>query len=149
MKKKTILIAILLTIVLTVGIFLAMPTGVKEFTARAGEKVMQIFINQKPSKVKVEKIGDKCYVPLYFPVEKGQQEYDLKVKYDPETKKVEITKTRKDRKMRGDGKCPICGGSGKCQHCYPVGSGDNTSGSPCNICNGTGDCQFCNGTGKY
>ena len=145
--NKKIRIFLIVFAVLFVGI-VAVNILSPTFVTRAKD-AWKVLINGKPSKVTPKKAGKMEYIPLNFPLEEGEQVWEVKMKYNPETKKVEITKVNKKKEVRGDTKCELCNGTGKCQACYPPGSGKNIQGDPCPACDGTGDCMICNGEGSY
>lgn len=43
--------------------------------------------------------------------------------------------------------CTQCGGSAKCQSCYPAGSKKGYGGESCYYCSGSGVCTQCAGSG--
>jgi len=116
-------------------------------TAWAKSSPLKIFINEKPSTVKATEVDGVPYVPVYFPAEKGT--YEIKVSFDKTTNTMRIEKKKDVPVLRGDHNCERCSGSGKCQSCYPVGSGKSIQDESCSVCNGTGSCGMCNGSGKY
>jgi hypothetical protein len=45
--------------------------------------------------------------------------------------------------------CTACGGTGRCQLDWPVGSGRTYEGNAEYICSGTGRCYTCSGKGSF
>lgn len=146
-KNFVIIALILYAGILTVN--LVCPGIISQTITYAKDQVIKVFVNKAPSKVVPKKDGDKLYMPLSFPVEEGEQVWEVKMKYDPKTKTLNVEKVNKERKLRGDMKCERCNGSGNCQACYPSGSGKNIQGDACPVCDGTGKCMYCNGKGSY
>jgi hypothetical protein len=118
-------------------------------TAWANGTPLKIFFNDKPSNVKALEVDGVPYVPVYFPAEERESRWEITIARDQASNTVRITKTRTGPVLRGDHNCERCGGSGKCQSCYPVGSGKNIQDESCPVCNGSGNCGMCNGSGKY
>lgn len=115
----------------------------------AAEEAYKVFLNNSPSTMKPVDEKGTLFVPLNFPVEEGKTNWTVAVEYDNASRTVRIQKTKVKQKLRGDTKCNRCDGSGKCQACYPAGSGKNISDGTCNACDGTGKCFYCDGKGKY
>ena len=109
----------------------------------------QLWVNGAVSKFHPQRVGDKTVVPLYFPAEKEEAEWTVKVRRDEKTKKIDVKMTPRRAKTRGDNPCHICLQTGKCQTCYPAGSGNNTSGAPDYMCTATGKCWYCGGAGTW
>jgi len=151
MKKRLIIIGaiVLVAIFGFVAASIMIPQMASNLIVKAGEKAWKVMVNNKTSKLQPVKIGDKMYIPLNFPLEKGERSWEVNLKYDAKTKTLKIKKTCVQRKVRGNVKCSLCGGSGDCQACYPAGSGKNIQGDACPACDGTGDCMICNGQGSY
>ena len=147
LKVFLIVITILFTAVLTLN--LLYPGIIIQAAEKVKKSTIKVFVNDKESKVAPVKAGKKEYMPLNFPVEEGEQTWEVKMKYDPKTKTLKVHKINKKRKVRSRIKCNLCGGSGDCQACYPAGSGKNIQGNACPACDGTGDCMMCNGDGSY
>lgn len=150
MKKKITAVLIIILIVL-IGIFIINTINSQlklDLAAWAKEISYKIFVNGHPSKIKPVKQGEKEYLPLHFPLEKGEQTWQVKLKYDPDTKTVKVEKVKPSRNLRGEEKCFFCEGTGDCMDCYPPGSGKAVNGEPCVSCEGTGKCPYCGGDGK-
>ena len=109
----------------------------------------QLWINGTLSKFHPIKVQDQIVVPLDFPAQVEEMEWSVSVRRDEKTRKVEVKMSPKRRTTRGENPCHVCIGSGKCQSCYPAGSGENTSGQPDYMCTGTGKCWYCKGEGKW
>ncbi|MCE1245042.1 MAG: hypothetical protein LWY06_00190 [Firmicutes bacterium] len=151
--KKTLLItcaSILACIILLAGLCAVSPGFRSDMAVWAKDTPLKVFFNDKPSQITPVESGGKMYIPVYLPVEKGETSWDIKTKFDPTSKTLKITRTKKGEKLRaGETPCDRCSTSGKCQACYPAGSGKNIQSDPCAVCNGTGKCQTCNGAGKF
>ncbi|GEM_PF-1081899 len=115
----------------------------------AAEEAVKVFINNSPSAMKPVDEKGTLFVPLNFPVQEGKTNWTVTVEYDKSSRTVKIQKTQVKQKLRGDMQCSRCSGSGKCQACYPSGSGKNINDGPCNACDGNGKCWYCNGKGSY
>ncbi|MDQ7824544.1 MAG: hypothetical protein RDV48_17205 [Candidatus Eremiobacteraeota bacterium] len=115
----------------------------------AKEGGLKITVNNAPSEITPLESGGTLLVPLSFPIEEGKSTWTVTMEYDKAKGTLNIQKTLYKEKLRGDTKCQRCDGTGKCQACYPAGSGKNAVGNPCYICDGTGKCFYCNGEGKY
>lgn len=118
--------------------------------AAAGEAAWTVLIDGTPTTVQVVALKSGNFLPLSFPLEKGDTSWEVRFHTDPVTHAVRVERKKVGgRKQRGDDeRCFHCYGDGKCGECYPKGSGKNNDGKPCTACNGTGSCQFCKGTGK-
>lgn len=141
-------LVVVFTGMLIAGMLFPGETG--RMIAQAKEDAIKVFINKKESKIVPVQTDKNILMPINFPVEQGEQTWEVKTKYDPKTKTLNVTVVNKKREVRGDRiKCNACGGSGDCQACYPSGSGRNIQGNACPTCNGTGKCFICNGDGSY
>ncbi len=147
MKRFLIIALVLYAGILTLN--LIFPGIIGQAVTYAKDQLIKVFVNKAPSKVVPKQSGDKMYMPLSFPVEEGEQVWEVKMKYDPKAKTLNVEKVNRNRKLRGDTKCERCNGSGNCQACYPSGSGKNIQGDACPVCDGTGKCMYCNGKGSY
>lgn len=120
--------------------------------AAAAEAAWKVLFNGAPSTVKVVQVNNEAVVPVYFPIEKDDTAWVVRV--SPEDGHVvKITRTRQESTRLRGGElppdCRFCSGHGKCTYCYPLGSGKASSGDTCSMCNGTSKCNWCSGTGKY
>lgn len=148
-KIKMFMLAALVLYAGILTINLISPGIISQAVTFAKDKVIKVFVNKAPSKVEPVKSGDKLFMPLSFPVEEVEQVWEVKMKYDPKAKTLNVEKVNKTRKLRGDTKCERCNGFGNCQACYPSGSGKGIQGTACPVCDGTGKCMYCNGKGSY
>ena len=107
-----------------------------------------VYLNGTKTSLKATVLKDGTILtPMSFPVGKDNQEYDLSIHADAKAHIVYVQRKPRAAKLRGDEKCYHCSGTGKCQQCYPEGSGLNTSGVSCQYCSATGKCWYCEGTG--
>lgn len=115
------------------------------------QKAMKIFVNEKPSDIKIINEKGVKLITLHFPVAKGRNTWTLETDYNENTQTIKIKTIHQPPKaketMRGKIECNVCDASGDCQKCS--GTGKITSGAECSVCNGSGDCWFCNGAGSY
>jgi len=151
MKKMVILtcISLIIAMALMAG-FSRFQGGMLQTAAVcAAEQALKVFINDSPSSVKPVDEKGTLFVPLNFPVEQGKTSWTVTVDYDKASGTVKIQKGQVKQKLRGDTKCNRCSGSGKCQACYPAGSGKNINDGACNACDGNGKCFYCDGKGDY
>lgn len=129
--------------------------GLAVFTQRdrlmslAKEAALKILINNKESTLQPLESDGVLFVPLSFPVTEGKSSWQVSLDYDKNAKTVTIQKVKNRQKVREKTKCSRCSGTGKCQACYPAGSGETASGGTCGICDGTGKCFYCDGKGEY
>lgn len=150
--KKGILSFLFLTafLVLMMAGFVSLPDYHNNASLFAKDADIKVMINNAASQIKPLKSGDVYYVPLNFPLEEGKNTWQVTVEYDKTKNTVNVQKTLNKQKLRGDTICPRCGGNGRCQACYPPGSGRNISGNgSCSACDGSGKCFYCNGNGSY
>jgi hypothetical protein len=116
----------------------------------AKDEPVKVIINGNPSQLQPVEAGGRLYLPLDFPLDQGKNNYKVTVEYDKVKGTVTVQKQIVRDKVRGDTECSRCSGKGKCQACYPAGSGKNISGDgACSACDGTGKCFYCNGKGSY
>jgi hypothetical protein len=116
----------------------------------AKDKALKVLINGKEVDLKPLESGDTVMIPLHFPLQDGESTWQVTMDYNKDKGTVTINKALTREKLRGDTICPRCGGNGRCQSCYPAGSGRNINGTgPCYGCDGTGKCFYCNGNGSY
>jgi hypothetical protein len=152
MKRIALITAasLVLCLALLTGLCAVSPGFRGDMTTWAKDSPFKVFFNDKPSQIVPVETAGKYYVPVYLPVEKGDSSWEISTKFDPATKTLKIKRLKKGEKLRiGEHPCDRCSESGKCQACYPAGSGKNIQNEPCAVCNGTGKCQTCNGNGKF
>ncbi|MDQ7824546.1 MAG: hypothetical protein RDV48_17215 [Candidatus Eremiobacteraeota bacterium] len=133
-------------------ILLAVLAGALIFSlngAAAKGKSPAVFINSAASAIVPVESGGSLFLPLNFPLEEGKSTWTVTLDYNKEKGTVNVQKSLAKEKLRGDTKCSRCGGSGKCQSCYPAGSGKSINDGVCNGCDGNGKCFYCNGAGSY
>ncbi len=145
MKKHRSTIALLLLACL--GLSLALQQ--ERVSLNASEEALQVLINGHDTKLKPIESNGVLYLPLTFPVEEGKSVWQVKVNFDKTKNRVTIEKIKAGEKYREKTKCDRCTATGKCQACYPSGSGSSANGGTCNICDGTGKCQKCDGNKEY
>lgn len=115
----------------------------------AAEAAIKVFFNGQATTTKtIEVTGGGHIVPVYFPIQDGETTWEVKLAYDATAKELKIVRTPLKPKVRGDDPCYYCSGGGKCQNCFPVGSGASASGATCGLCNGNAKCSYCGGSGK-
>lgn len=151
MKKRTLILlslTIFLIVFFCLTLWMIKSGAVTQVVAKAKKQVMKILVNDRESNIKPITVNGKKYIPLHFPLDKKEKTWEVSVKYDTKTDTVKIKKIIKGRKLRGDKDCHMCNGTGRCQECYPIGSGNNLQNDACPVCDGTGNCWYCNGTGK-
>jgi len=150
MKRLYLLVSLSVLLAAVLGFQLLGPSGaLSGLTAWAQGTPLKIFVNDAPSQLKAIEVDGAEYVPLYFAAEPGKATYQVTVSYDAPSRTMKIEKIKKGKRFRGDHNCERCSGSGKCQACYPVGSGKSIQGEGCPVCNGSGKCTMCNGAGSY
>lgn len=115
----------------------------------AAEAAIKVYFNGQATTAKtVEVTGGGRIVPVYFPIAEGETTYEVKLAYDSQLHELKIERKPLKPKIRGDEDCYYCSGSGKCQNCFPLGSGASASGATCGLCNGNAKCAYCGGSGK-
>jgi len=122
------------------------------------DEAMTVYINGQKTDIICEKKGEVYLLPLKLPFEDGENDWEVVISYDKDSKRVEVEKkhhpieellsTRSDSE---DVLCSHCEGTKDCKICWPEGSGysDYSGSPPCDCCSGTGDCWYCGGTGKW
>jgi len=116
---------------------------------QAAEAAIKVYFNGQATTIKTTEVtGGGHVVPVSFPVLEGESTWEVKLAYDPTTKELKIERKAIKPKVRGDDPCYYCSGGGKCQNCFPVGSGASASGATCGLCNGNARCAYCGGSGK-
>lgn len=130
-----------------------------DFSDKAqADEAMSVYINGEKSELVCEKKGDLYLLPLEFPFQEGNNNWEVVINYDKEAKKVDVEKKFHPMEellpVRGDNDpyiCNLCSGSGKCQTCWPAGSGKSygEGSDPCSTCGGNGKCWYCGGKGKW
>jgi hypothetical protein len=145
MKKQKNLLMLLLILSMTLFIVVL----VQHFRLQADEAKLKVLINNSPTKLQPMESKGHLYIPLSFLMEEGKTVYQVKITYDKAKGTITIEKVRIGEKYREKTKCLRCDGTGKCQACYPAGSGENANGGSCSVCDGTGKCQRCNGEKEY
>jgi len=135
--------------IIFLGILVLLNLSDSKRFSRAEESLFKVIINGAESKLQPVESQSVQYVPLFFPLEDGNISYQINIECDNNKKIARIEKIKINKKLRGDHKCERCEGTGKCQACYPAGSGKNIQDNPCPVCDGTGKCTTCRGEGNY
>jgi hypothetical protein len=130
-------------LILAIGAILCLCLGVM------ADDAYQLWVNGAHSRFAPINVQDQLVVPLNFPISQDDMEWTVSLHRDAKTHKVEVQMSPKRPKTRGDNQCHVCLGTGKCQSCYPAGSGNNTAGDPDYMCTATGKCWYCKGEGKW
>jgi hypothetical protein len=148
--KKNHILALSMCLAIVFAIIMLFVLCPRSPFAWAKDQILKITLNGSPSTLKPLESGGQQFVPLSFPLDEGKTTYQVTVDYEKSSGTVKVMKTKAAPKLRGDKtKCPRCGGSGKCQACYPAGSGKNINDGSCSACDGNGKCFYCNGQGEY
>ena len=150
MKKSLItpivLVSLFSLLLIAASAFMLNP----DMSLLAKDKTLKVLINDKEVELKPMESAGTMMIPLHFPLQDGESTWQVTMDYNKDKGTVTIKKALTREKLRGDSICPRCGGNGRCQACYPAGSGRNITGSgPCYGCDGTGKCFYCNGNGSY
>lgn len=119
---------------------------------------LAVYVNDKETDIICLKKDETYLLPLELPFREGEGKWEIIINCSGENKKVDVRKIyhppEEILETRGDEEpwpCNSCSGTGKCQFCYPVGSGHTYfDDSPdCQWCNGSGKDWNCNGKGTY
>ncbi|MEQ8186417.1 MAG: hypothetical protein ABRQ39_00480 [Candidatus Eremiobacterota bacterium] len=123
----------------------------------AVSETLKVYMDGQETSIVCKGEKDLYMVPVNIPFKEGENKWEVIIRYDKESKKVEVIRkyhpSDEALKTRGEQKpeCVWCDGTGECSYCCPVGSGKAGPGSDdrCGSCCGTGKCSSCGGTGRY